>query len=167
MALSVRALVQLAASLTNAQDLSSGSSDTPFGRQFSFTDGTGASQANRIWTDERTLTASATEDLDLSGTTLTDAFGATVVLQKVKGLIVAASTGNTNNVIIGGASATQWVGPFGAATHTLAVQPGGVVALFTPSAAGYPVTASTDLLKVANSGAGAPVTYQIVVIGTN
>lgn len=166
MALSVRALVQLAASLTSAQDLSSGSSDTPFGRQFSFTDGAGAGQANRIWTDERTLTASSTEDLDLSGT-LVDAFGASLVFQKVKGLIIAASLLNTNNVVIGGASATQWVGPFGAATHTLAIQPGGVLALFTPSAAGYPVTATTDLLKVANSGAGTPVTYQIVVIGTN
>jgi hypothetical protein len=166
MALSVRALVQFAASLTNSQDLSSGSSETPFGRQFSFADGTGLNQANRIWADARTLAASASEDLDLSGT-LTDAFGATITLQKVKGLIVAAASTNTNNVVIGGAAATQWVGPFGAATHTLAVQPGGVLALFTPAAAGYPVTPTTDLLKVANSGAGTPVTYQIVIVGTN
>lgn len=166
MALTVRALVQFAASLTSPQDLSSGSSETPFARQYSFTNGTGAGQANRVWADERTLAASATEDLDLSGT-LVDAFGATITLQKVKGLIVAASAANTNNVVIGGASATQWVGPFGAATHTLAIKPGGLVALFAPDAAGYPVTSSTDLLKVANSGSGTGVTYQIVVVGTN
>lgn len=166
MSLSVRALIQFAATLTSSQDLSSGASETPFGRQVVFTDGTGLNQANRVWSDERVLAASATEDLDLSGT-LTDPFGATITLQKVKGLIVAAALGNTNNVVIGGASATQWVGPFGAATHTLAVKPGGVLALFAPDAAGYPVTPTTDLLKVANSGSGTGVTYQIVVIGTN
>lgn len=166
MPLSARALVQFAATLTSAQDLSSGSSETPFGRQFTFTDGTGLAQANRIWSDERTLAASASEDLDLSGT-LTDAFGATLTLQKVKVLLVAAKSTNTNNIVIGGASATQWVGPFGAATHTLAIKPGGALALFAPDAAGYPVTPTTDLLKVANSGAGTSVTYQIVVVGTN
>ena len=38
--------------------------------------------------------------------------------------------------------------------------------LVAPGAAGYAVTAGTgDILKVANSGAGTGVTYDIVIVG--
>ncbi|RBQ21621.1 hypothetical protein DP939_02610 [Spongiactinospora rosea] len=165
MALSVRALVQLAADLTSAQDLTTASAPLSLARQVTLTDGAGLNQANRIWSDQRTLAASASEDIDLAGT-LTDPFGATITLARVKALIVSAAVGNVNNVVLGNAAANGWVGPFGAAEHTLAVRPGGVLALLAPDATGYAVTAGTaDLLHVANSGAGSGVTYQIVVVG--
>ncbi|WP_233507239.1 hypothetical protein [Spongiactinospora gelatinilytica] len=161
----MRALVQLAADLTSAQDLTTASAPLSVGRQVTLTDGAGLNQANRIWSDQRTLAASASEDIDLAGT-LTDPFGATITLARVKALIVSATVGNVNNVVLGGAASNGWVGPFGADTHTLAVRPGGVLALLAPDATGYAVTASTaDLLHVANSGAGSGVTYQIVVVG--
>ncbi|MEV0149107.1 MULTISPECIES: hypothetical protein [unclassified Nonomuraea] len=165
MPLSARLLMQLTAELTSPLDLTTGSAPLSFARQVSFADGVGLNQANRIWSDERTLAASANEDLDLAGT-LTDPFGVAITLARVKALFVAASAANANNVVIGAAASNAFVGPFGAATHTLAVRPGGLLALTAPDATGYAVTAGTgDLLRVANSGAGSSVTYQIVVIG--
>jgi hypothetical protein len=95
-----------------------------------------------------------------------DPFGQAITFARVKGLIVSASAANANNVVIGGAASNAFTGVFGASTHTLAVRPGGLLVLTAPDASGYVVTAGTgDLLRVANSGGGTPVTYQIVVIG--
>jgi hypothetical protein len=119
--------------------------------------------------DTGTLAASANVDIDLAGV-LTDPYGQTITFAKVKGLIVAAAAGNTNNVIVGGAAATQFASWVGAATHTVTVRPGGVLALFTGSADanGYAVAAgSTDFLRIANSGGTTSVTYDIWVIGTS
>jgi hypothetical protein len=129
--------------------------------------GTSAGQVDRVFHDTRTLAASATEDLDLAGV-LIDALGTTLTFARVKGLIIAAAAANTNNVIVGGASATQFVSWVGAATHTVTVRPGAVLALLAGSAdsVGYVTAAgSTDLLKIANSSSGTSVTYDIVVVG--
>jgi hypothetical protein len=132
-------------------------------------DGFGAGQADRVFHDRRTLSASTNEDLDLAGG-LTDVFGAALTFVKVKGLIVAAAAANTNNVVVGGAASNGFVTWVGGATHTLTVRPGAVLALFAGQAdtAGYAVTAATgDLLRVANSGAGTSVSYDIVIVGTS
>lgn len=167
MPLSTKLLVDLDADYTAALDLSTTENHLDFTRQIALATGTGANQADKIWHDERTLAASASEDLDLAGV-LVDAFGATVTLARVKGLIVYAAAANTNDVVIGNAASNGWVGPFGAAAHTLAVRPGGLLCLFAPGATGYVVTPSTgDLLHVANSAGGSSVTYDIVVIGAS
>jgi len=62
-----------------------------------------------------------------------------------------------------------WVTLLGA-THTLTLRPGAFVAVGTGAAdaTGYAVTATTaDLLKIANSGAGTSVTYDIHIIGAS
>lgn len=139
-----------------------------FARGFSLDNGTGANQADQIWDDTRTLAASATEDLDLAGTALQDAFGANMTFVKVKGIFVAAASGNTNDVVVGAAATNTFVGPFGAATHTAKVRPGGVLALACADSTGWAVTAGTgDLLRIGNSAAGTPVTYDIVIVGTS
>jgi hypothetical protein len=128
-------------------------------------DGTGANQANKIWTDQRTLAASATENLDLNGV-LTDAFGAVLNFTKIKALLVRAAAANVNDVLIGGHASAAVVGLFGDATDVLRVKPGGFALLVAPDATGYPVVATTgDMLKVANSAAGSSVVYDIIVIG--
>ncbi|MGL5908611.1 MAG: hypothetical protein ACRCZP_01335, partial [Phycicoccus sp.] len=89
---------------------------------------------------------------------------------KVKAIVIAAAAGNTNNVVVGGAATNGFTSWVGAATHTVTVRPGGVLALFTgpADANGYAVVAGTgDLLRVANSGAGTPVSYDLLVIGTS
>lgn len=128
--------------------------------------GTATGQADVAWGKSATLSASANEDLDLAGA-LSGALGGSAVFVKVKAIQVTADEGNTNNVVVGGAAATQFVGGFGAATHTFAVPPGGTFMVTAP-AAGWTVGAgASDLLRIANSGAGSSVTYKILVIGTS
>lgn len=130
--------------------------------------GAGASQMDRLFAAQRTIAASGTDDLDLTGTALQDILGQNLALARVKLIAVYAATGNTNNVVVGAAASNQFVGPFGAATHTLAVQPGGSLLLLSPTAAGWPVTAATaDLLRIANSGAGTSVTYDVIIGGSS
>ncbi len=130
------------------------------------TNGTGADQANMIFSDTRTLVASATENLDLYGG-LTDAFGATINFTKIKGIIVSAASANTNDVILGGDATTTFFTWVGSEASSVAIKPGGTFCLMSPNAASYAVTTSTlDLLMVTNSSSGTPVTYDIVLIGT-
>lgn len=166
MALTSRVAVELAARLTGTADFGAPVSEPRFSQQVSLASGTGAGQADRVWADRRTLAASASEDLDLTGT-LVDALGATLTLARVKALYVAASASNTNDVVLGGAASSAWSALLGA-TGTVTVKPGGVLLVVAPGATAYPVTAGTgDLLKVANSGAGSSVTYDICIVGSS
>ena len=128
-----------------------------------FTHGVGANQADILWADERTLAASATEDIDLAGV-LTNAFGATINAAELVGLLVIAAAGNTNNVVLG--DATQPIPLFGGTNPTFAVKPGGFFFVAAPNAAGLLTVGagSTDDLKITNSGSGTAVTYQIAVL---
>jgi hypothetical protein len=154
--------------LTQTLDLGTGKAAQSLSRSMSLSSGTGAGKADRIFSDRRTLAASATEDLDLAGVLL-DAFGAAITFARIKGLIIAAAAGNSNNVVVGAAASNPWATLLGA-THTLTLRPGAFVAVGTgvADATGYAVTAGTgDLLKVANSGAGTSVTYDVHIIGAS
>lgn len=116
-----------------------------------------------LFSDGRTIAASSNDDLDLRGT-LTDAFGAVINFAEIVAIYVEASSTNTNNVVIGGAAANQFIGPFGAATHTISLLPGQVFCITNKN--GWTVTAGTgDILRIANSGAGSSVNYNIVLVG--
>lgn len=165
MALTASIVAKLEAEHTNALDL--GTATLPITRtaRAIFADGVGANQANVLWSDTRTLAASATEDLDLAGAALLNAFGVAAVFARLKAIYVKAASANTNDVIVG-AGTSGIVGPFASATDALVVKPGGFILLCAPDAAGWPVTATTaDILKVANSAAGTGVTYDIVLVG--
>jgi hypothetical protein len=128
------------------------------------TEGTSTvNETDVLFSDARTIAASGTDDLDLRGTLL-DAFGATINFAEVIAIYVEASGTNTNNVIVGAAASNQFVGPFGAATHTVALAPG--EAFLVTNKNGWAVTAGTgDLLRIANSGAGTSVKYNIILVG--
>jgi hypothetical protein len=152
--------------LTTALDMGTGRAPQSLSKSMSLASGTGAGKADRIFSDRRTLAASASESLDLAGVLL-DVFGATITFARIKGLIIAA--GNTNDVVVGAAASTPWATLLGA-THTLTLRPGAFVAVGTgvADAVGYAVTASTgDLLKVANSGGTTGVTYDVHIIGAS
>ncbi len=129
-------------------------------------DGTAAGQADRMFEDTRTLSASANEDLDLAGV-LTDRLGNTITFARVKGLYIAASAANTNNVVVGAAASNQWATLLNT-TGTLQIKPGAAFLYRTGAldATGHTVTAGTgDLLRITNGGAGTSVTYDIIIIG--
>lgn len=170
MALSSALMLSVNASQTLATDLG-GPITFPLTKSYSvsYATGTGAGQADLLYQDTNTLTASATLDIDLAGVLTTPVGGGLVTFARIKGLVVAAAAANTNNVIVGGAAATQFIGPFGAATHTIALRPGEfkvLIACGVADAVGYPVTAgASDFLRITNGAAGTSVTYDIVIIG--
>lgn len=128
------------------------------------TNGTTDGKANLVWSDQRTLAASATENLDLAGV-LSGAFGATLTFAEIVAIIVRAADGNTNNVEVGGAASNAFATPFGDASDVVVIPPGGAMMLLAPNT-GWAVTASTgDLLKIANSAGGTGVTYDILIVG--
>jgi hypothetical protein len=160
-------VLSVTGSQSNAIDFTTGIAPLARTYQMLYSTGTGAGSADRIFHDQRTIAISGTDDLDLAGVLL-DVFGATVTFARIKALIVAASSGNTNNVVIGAAASNQFATWVGAATHTVNVRPGGVFALAATDATSYAVTAGTgDLLRIANSGAGTSVVYDVILIGAS
>lgn len=128
--------------------------------------GTGASAVDLEYIAQRTVLASANNDIDLAGS-LVDRFGATITFVKVKGIWIRCSSSNVNSLILKPAAANGFLGPFGAATHTLTIPPGGGIELTAP-VSGWTVTAGTgDKINEANSGAGSSVVYDLHIIGTS
>lgn len=167
MALSSRIHVGVQSTQRASLDLTSASAPLSIDHNLLLHNGTGAGQADVLFSDRRTIAASGTDDVDLNAA-LTDAFGASISLVRVKALLVSASASNVNNVVVGGAVSNQFASWVGDATDTIVLRPGGVFLLATGAAdtTGYGVTAATgDLLRVANSGAGSTVTYDIVLLG--
>lgn len=166
MALDTKISLSILATLTSGLDLSTvGTTPLSYPKLIELTSGTGANQADKLWFDQRTLTASATENLDLAGV-LTDAFGATVTFARIKLIGVFASSGNTNLVQVGGAASNQFINWVANSSDIVNVRPGGFFLLGAPDATGYAVTAGTgDQLRIANSAGSTSVTYDIVFIG--
>lgn len=160
--------VAVGGTLTSALDLTTAAAPVTVRAATTWQSGTGAGKADRMFSDRRTLNASATEDLDLAGVLL-DAFGAAITWARIKGLYIRAADTNVNNVVVGAASSNAWATLLGA-TSTLTLRPGATFGVTTGAADAttYAVTAGTgDLLKVANSGAGTAVSYDIVIIGAS
>ncbi len=130
------------------------------------TSGTTVGRSDKLFSDTRTIAASSSENLDLAGV-LTDPFGVVATFGHVKAIYIKASAANANSVVIGGAPANAFIGPFGDATDKISIPPGGSVLLVHPGA-GWAVTGGTgDILLVGNSGAGSGVSYDIVLVGTS
>lgn len=130
----------------------------------SFGNGTGAGQANVVWWDERSLSAATTEDIDLAGGGLVDAFGAAVAPAKLRAVIIKNNSTTQVLTLFGDANSVPVLNT-AATTYTL--QPGGVFVGAWPALAGIAVTAGTgDIIQVANA-AGSACPYTIIVIGTS
>lgn len=165
MSLTTKINLSVSALLSSALDLVTSQAPLKFEQAFTLTDGTGANQANNVFSDTRTLAASGSESLDLAGV-LTNAFGATLTFTKIKAIFIAADSTNTNDVVVGGAATNAFASMFGAATDKIKVKPGGAFAIVAPDVNGFAVTAGTaDLLQIANSGGTTGVTYDIIIIG--
>jgi hypothetical protein len=150
----------------NSLDVRSASDPVIFDWTQLFSNGTGANQASQQFYDSRTLSASATENLDLAGS-LTNAFGQTITFTKVKAIAVKASSGNTNDVQVQRAS-SNGVPIFMAASDGVQLTPGAFFVMAFPNANGVAVTGGTgDLLTITNSAGGSSVTYEIWILGVD
>lgn len=166
MALTTKVVTQVIASLTSPLDLSTPTDALDYTQRIALTSGTGANQADMMWHDTRTLAASGTENIDLAGS-LTGAFGTTLTFARIKGLVVAAASGNTNDVQVARGSSNGFL-MFLAASDGFLVKPGGYFCWFAPGATGVAVTAgSSDILTITNSAGSTGVTYDIVIIGAS
>lgn len=164
MTISLEVLARIRGTVSSAPDAGTATCPISESVTHTLTNGTGASQGNAVYVDAFSISASSSTSIDLSGS-LVDPLNNTVVFTAIKAIMVEADSTNTNNIVIGNGT-NPFVGPFGAGTHTIAVEPGGVALLATNSAAGWSVSAGTaDVLKLANSAGGSAVTGRIIVVG--
>ncbi len=139
--------VSATGTLSSSADLSVNTATTNYLKTYSIANGTGADMANNTWSDTRTISASSSDSLDLSGV-LVNAFGTTLAFTKIKGFIIYAYAANTNNVLVGG-DANGLAGWVGNVNDIVVVRPGGCLAIMANVATAYAVTASTgDILKI-------------------
>jgi hypothetical protein len=155
--------LHISAKQTGSADLGTPTMLASVSKLLEFTPGTAAiSQANVLFSDTRTLAASATENLDVAGV-LADALGATIAAAEIVAIYVAAAAGNTNDVQLTRPAANGLVA-FLAAGDGLAIGPGDCF-LFT-NRKGITVTPATgDLLTLTNSAGTTGVTYDILILG--
>jgi hypothetical protein len=161
------ALITLSVTGKQVSALDLGSEVNPFARSLSVSlaNGVGANQADKVFADTRTLALSATEDLDLAGVLL-DGFGQAITFAKLKAVVIIAAAANTNDVQVT-RPASNGVPLFLAAADGLLIKPGGAFVWVAPGT-GITVTPATgDLLTITNGGAGTPVTYDVILIGTS
>ena len=129
--------------------------------------GTGANQASQQWRDTRTLSASATENLDFAGG-VTNAFGVALTFTKFKIVLIKASAANVTNSVQVQRHATAGVPMLMAASDGIPLTRGAWMALCWPDAAGIAVTATTgDSLTITNSAGTTGVSYDIVIVGVD
>ena len=161
-----RVAVEFSGSHIKSLDLGDATFPIALTQALSLLNGTGAGQADMVFTDQRTLAASATENLDLAGS-LTDAYGATMTFARIKALIITAAVANTNDVQLT-RPASNGVPLFLAAGDGLPIRPGGLFAWACSDATGIVVTAATgDLLTITNSAGTTGVTYNVIVVGAS
>lgn len=134
-------------------------------------DGNAADKAETLWADQRTLTSTAGDSLDLAAS-LVDAFGNVLTFTKVKGIFIQNTSVVAGDILnIGGgtddAGAAAMVNWVANASDIVRLGPGGVFFLWNPSLAAYAVTATTaDILRVKNTVTNS-IVYNIVIVGTD
>lgn len=170
MALTTKISLSVIATLTKALDLPTNTSPLAYPVIYDWDSGTGLDQADKVYQDHFSISASSEQLYDLAGS-LEDAFGDVLTFARVKALYISADTGNTNDVMVGNAAANGWGGtgtPWNAVTNANRIRPGGSLLLVANSATAYPVTAgSADILRIFNSGAGTSVDGDLIIIGAS
>lgn len=138
----------------------------------SFATGSGINGASYVWSDTRTLAASATETLTIDAPAARDALGQTLALTKIKAIYIrnkgGASVSASDILKVGGeGSADAWNSLFdGSDTAKTTVEPNGFLIRVAPSANGYAVANPGNFkLKMENTNGAQAITYDIVLIG--
>lgn len=129
-------------------------------------DGTGANQADIVYSDTTTVVASATNTLDISGA-INDAYGNAFIPVTVKALWIRnKNTTDGDDLNVGPAAANGWTGFFADDSDRIVIQAGGI--FLVTSQDGVGVTAGTgDDLAIIEVGGVNTITYDIVIIAAS
>lgn len=160
--------LRVTSTLSNALDLTTGYAPVDYTVANVLPSGTAANQADRVFSDIRTLGPSATENLDFAGVLL-DAFGATITMARLKFvLFLADPLNNVANSVVVTRHATTGIPLFTAVSAGISLLPGAWFAVGSPGATGYPVTGGTaDMLTITNSAGTNSVNYTVIAIGAS
>lgn len=163
MSVSAELRVKLSTVLTGSNDLGNPEQRAVLEKLLQFATGTGASQADGIFTDTRTVNASTNDDIDLNGA-LVDALGTSVASAEVVGIVIINKSA-TQTLTVGVAGTNPWTTMWAASGDGIKVFPGGVFLNFAPDASGLGavVGGASDVLRIAN-GSGSSATYDIAVL---
>lgn len=148
----------------------------------SFTTGAAVAQgADQVYCALRTIAASSSENVDLSGTLTNLVNEASAAFARIKCVMVKLlskkddSTNGTacSSITVGGAASNAWTGFFADSSDKITIPggsttvKGGCFAICREDATGWTVTAGTgDILKVANDDATYTAAYYLVVVGS-
>lgn len=146
-----------------AKDLSTPADRLALSRTFDLADGSGANQAQVLFSDIRTLADGANEVLDLYASgSLLDNLGVALTLTRLKVLYLKNLSTDANLLVGGG---TTPVGVFADASDILTLPPGGIFIYTAPNATGLLLTTNKNL-KLEHNGTGtSTLSYEIIVIG--
>lgn len=169
MATSYNATVTMTITDTLTDDPDNGSASHAISNkrhQTSYTDGSGAGNAQVRYEDTRTVASSTDDDLDLAGV-LTDRFGNTLTFANIKTIRIEADAANVSNIVLGSDNAAQVSTLFDLADAGLNIPPGGAIQIDVgATSTGYAVTATTaDILTITNTDGSNTADYTIILIG--
>ena len=129
--------------------------------------GTGDNQQDLVWSDRRTLTATA-EQLDLRGVLTAAIGGAALGVVEARGIfIINRATAAASVLLIGGGANPAFAGLFGATGDIVKVPAGGCFLWHAPlDGGGLATTAGTaDMLTI--DASASTITYDIVIWGVS
>lgn len=140
------------------RDLSTVNDPLAFSIVKTITDGTGANQAQKVWSDRRTLTGTTPENIDINAFGgVPSSVGEVFNLTKINAFVVS-NRSTTATLTVGNAGSNEWT----QLAEAIVIPPGGV--LFLYAAAGFTAVASTNcLVKFLPS---ATLDYDVVVVGS-
>ena len=160
MALNAQIMLSILAHETSAGDLSRTLRATPASYALSLTDGTGANQAQIVWSDSRTV-VSPQETLDLRSLTDTgDGASVTVAFSAVKVLYVRNKATAADNIVTLSSVFIAYQG-LDAGTHI--VRSGGLFLCAAPGDDGSTAIIATNNTITISGAVGAQ--YDIVIVG--
>jgi len=159
MPLNAQILLSILAHETSSGDLSRSIRVTPANYALSLVNGTGANQANLVWSNAATFDGVYRPlGLGFSFDSVTDDRGSGS-FSAIKFIYIK----NTGEIEFSCLLTSDWPGGpvFSAAAGGLQLQPGGAVAYFAPTADGYPTAGSRLAFEVD----GGVSSYEVVLIG--
>ena len=144
-----------------------GNQEAPFHHHFQddLGTGTGDDQADRIFTDKRTVSTGTPDDIDMRDGSIDGRDGKTFVIAELKGLLVVNLSGTAKLTIGGAASNAYDKSPFESGTALLIIEPGGHLSHSCPKDGKNAVTSSTKVLRVISDSASTE--YEITIVGAS